>query len=101
MYMRLGFSVAVHVDPEILLIDEVLGVGDFAFTNKCMQRMDQFKAAGKTIVLVTHNPGLAARWCDEALWLDHGTVKAIGAAATVSNAYVQAYSDCSAPTASG
>jgi len=95
MYMRLGFSVAVNVDPDILLIDEVLSVGDMEFTRKCMDRMNAFKASGKTIVLVTHDVGLVGRWCDDALWLDHGRAQIVGKAADVAQAYTAA---CAAPS---
>lgn len=78
MYMRLGFSVAVHVDPNILLIDEVLTVGDAIFIQKCMDKMNKFKKDGKTIVLVTHNLEIVKSWCDEAIWLHDGIVKMIG-----------------------
>jgi lipopolysaccharide transport system ATP-binding protein len=90
MYMRLGFSVAVNVDPEILLIDEVLAVGDLEFTRKCKERMNEFRAAGKTIVLVTHDVGMAGEWCDQAMWLDHGSAMKVGAASEVVKAYVDA-----------
>lgn len=90
MYMRLGFSVAVHIDPEILLIDEVLAVGDAAFTRKCMDRMNHFKKVGKTMVLVTHDLGLVRSWCDEALWLDVGQMKKQGKPADVVEAYIKA-----------
>ncbi len=74
MYMRLGFSVAVHVDPEILLIDEVLAVGDESFGHKCKEVIRQFKAAMKTIVMVTHDMSAVEKWCDEAIWLNNGEV---------------------------
>src|SRR6187401_1414180 len=72
MYMRLGFSVAIHVEPDVLLIDEVLAVGDEAFTRKCLDKIGEFRRRGKTIVLVTHSLGLVEKMCDEALWLRHG-----------------------------
>ncbi len=78
MYMRLGFSVAVNVDPDILLLDEVLAVGDEAFTKKCMARMNEFKARKKTIVLVSHNLPLVESWCDEAIWIDGGEIRKRG-----------------------
>jgi hypothetical protein len=78
MYMRLGFAIAVTVDPDILLIDEVLAVGDEAFQHKCVGKIQEFKARGKTIVLVTHDLGSVERLCDEAVWLDHGRLKAQG-----------------------
>lgn len=74
MYMRLGFSVAVHVDPEILLVDEVLAVGDESFGHKCKEVIRQFKSAMKTIVMVTHDMSAVERWCDEAIWLNMGEI---------------------------
>ena len=78
MYMRLGFSVAIHVDPDVLLIDEVLAVGDEAFTRKCLDKIGEFHRRGKTIVLVTHSLGLVEKMCDETLWLRHGRKAGIG-----------------------
>src|SRR6187401_2876479 len=72
MYMRLGFAVAIHVDPEVLLIDEVLAVGDEAFTRKCLDKIGEFRRHGKTIVIVSHSLGLMERMCDEVLWLRQG-----------------------------
>ncbi len=70
--MRLGFAVAIHVDPDVLLIDEVLAVGDEAFTRKCLDKIGEFRRRGKTIVLVTHSLGLVEKMCDDVLWLRHG-----------------------------
>src|SRR5213596_2705412 len=78
MYMRLGFAVAIHVDPEVLLVDEVLAVGDEGFTHKCLDKFAEFKRRGKTILLVTHSLGMVERFCDEALWLDAGRIKGSG-----------------------
>jgi homopolymeric O-antigen transport system ATP-binding protein len=78
MYMRLGFSVAVHLDPDIFLIDEVLAVGDLPFVHKCLERMDRLKKAGKTIVLVTHQLETARLWCSQAVWIDEGRVRMMG-----------------------
>ena len=78
MYMRLGFAIAVHVDPEILLIDEVLAVGDLQFVRKCHERMSQFKREGKTIVMVTHDLAMVESWCDQAIWLDEGRIRFCG-----------------------
>ena len=72
MYMRLGFAVAIHVDPDVLLIDEVLAVGDEAFTRKCLDKIGEFRRRGKTILLVTHSLGLVEKMCDDVLWLRHG-----------------------------
>lgn len=87
MYMRLGFSVAVHVDPDILLVDEVLAVGDEVFVGKCLQKMDDFKKQGKTIVVVGHDLGLVEQWCDTALLLAGGHVTAQGDPSDVVAAY--------------
>jgi ABC-type polysaccharide/polyol phosphate transport system ATPase subunit len=73
MYMRLGFAVAIHVDPDVLLIDEVLAVGDEAFTRKCLDKISEFRRRGKTILLVSHSLGLVEKMCDEALWLRRGS----------------------------
>ena len=88
MYMRLGFAVAIHVDPEVLLVDEVLAVGDEGFTHKCLDKFAEFKRRGKTILLVTHSLGLVERFCDEALWLDAGQMKGMGDPKRVVGAYV-------------
>jgi ABC-type polysaccharide/polyol phosphate transport system ATPase subunit len=88
MYMRLGFAVAIHVDPDVLLVDEVLAVGDEGFTKKCLDKFAEFKRRGKTILLVTHALGLVERFCDEALWLDGGRMKAMGDPKRVVDAYI-------------
>jgi lipopolysaccharide transport system ATP-binding protein len=78
MYMRLAFSVATHVDPDILLIDEILAVGDEHFSRKSRAKMNEFKRGGKTIVLVTHDLSTVQTWCDEAVWIDAGRIQAVG-----------------------
>ena len=88
MYMRLGFAVAIHVDPDVLLVDEVLAVGDEGFTHKCLDKFAEFKRRGKTILLVTHSLGLVERFCDEALWLDGGRMKGMGDPKRVVGAYI-------------
>ena len=88
MYMRLGFSVAIHVDPDVLLIDEVLAVGDESFTRKCLDKIGEFRRRGRTIVLVTHSLGLVEKMCDEALWLRHGRQAGIGDPKRVVDAYL-------------
>src|SRR6187397_1089066 len=88
MYMRLGFAVAIHVDPDVLLVDEVLAVGDEGFTHKCLDKFAEFKRRGKTILLVTHSLGLVERFCDEALWLDGGKSKGAGDPRRIVGAYV-------------
>src|SRR5207237_1831509 len=71
MYVRLGFAVAVHVDPDILLIDEVLSVGDEEFSAKCIAKIQEMKYRGVTLVFVTHQLDQVRKLCDRALWLDH------------------------------
>jgi len=78
MYMRLGFAVAVHVDPDVLLVDEVLAVGDEYFQHKCFAKIAEFRAKKKTIVLVSHDLGAVGRLCERAIWLDKGRVGAAG-----------------------
>ena len=78
MYVRLGFSVAVHTDPEILLVDEVLAVGDQNFQHKCLERIVELQQRGTTICFVSHNLGAVRRLCSHAIWLDDGIVQAAG-----------------------
>jgi ABC-type polysaccharide/polyol phosphate transport system ATPase subunit len=88
MYMRLGFAVAIHVDPDVLLVDEMLAVGDEGFTHKCLDKFGEFRRRGKTILLVTHTLGLVERFCDEALWLDGGHAITHGDPKRVVDAYL-------------
>lgn len=87
MYMRLGFSVAVHVDPDVLLVDEVLAVGDEAFVRRCLEKMDDFRRQGKTLILAGHDLLLVERWCDAAILLEAGRVTARGFPPDVVAAY--------------
>ena len=87
MVMRLAFSVAIHVDPDILLIDEVLAVGDQSFQAKCFDRILELKNGGKTLLFVSHAPGLVRRLCERCLWLDHGHVVRVGPTEEVMDAY--------------
>jgi len=88
MYMRLGFAVAVHVNPDVLLIDEVLAVGDEAFSHKCLDKFAEFRRRNKTVLLVTHALNLVERFCDEALWLNEGRARAMGDPRRVVSAYI-------------
>src|SRR5207248_5609260 len=88
MYMRLGFAVAIHVNPDVLLVDEVLAVGDEGFTHKCLDKFSEFRRRGKTILLVTHALNLVERFCDEAIWLDAGIARAQGDPKRVVGAYL-------------
>ena len=87
MVMRLAFAVAVNVDPDILIIDEVLGVGDQDFFAKCLQRILEFRRAGKTMICVSHSLDTLGSLCDHGLWLDHGRVRKTGPIAEVIEAY--------------
>ena len=87
MRSKLGFSIAVNIDPEILVIDEALSVGDPTFTDKCLTRMNQFREKGKTIVFVSHSMQQVRDFCDEALWLEGGQIKQIGECKEVADAY--------------
>jgi ABC-type polysaccharide/polyol phosphate transport system ATPase subunit len=87
MFVRLGFAVAVHVNPDILLIDEVLAVGDEAFQRKCMERVRQLQREGRTIVFVTHAVQQVHQICDGAVMLDHGRIRAMGQVAEVIREY--------------
>ena len=88
MYVRLGFSVAISVDPEILLVDEVLAVGDEAFQRKCSEKFNQFRDEGRTVVIVSHAMGAMRQLCDEMAWLDHGVLREVGAPSQVVDEYV-------------
>ncbi|MGH9320559.1 MAG: ABC transporter ATP-binding protein [Vicinamibacteria bacterium] len=88
MYMRLGFAVAIHVSPDVLLIDEVLAVGDEAFVHKCLDKISELRRRGKTILLVTHSLGLVEKMADEALWIDRARVQLRGDPKKVVDAYL-------------
>ena len=87
MRMRLAFSVAVSVDPEVLLIDEAFAVGDQEFQAKCVDRIEQYRNAGKTLICVSHNPEMLRQFCDQGIWLEHGELKRAGSIAEVIAAY--------------
>jgi ABC-type polysaccharide/polyol phosphate transport system ATPase subunit len=90
MYMRLGFAVAIHVNPDVLLVDEVLAVGDEAFAHRCLDKFGEFHRRGKTVLIVTHSLGLVERLCDGAVWLDAGEKRAEGDTKRVIDAYLTA-----------
>ena len=89
MYVRLGFAVAVHVDPDVLLIDEVLSVGDEEFSARCIAKIQEMKFRGVTLLFVTHQLDQVRNLCDRALWIDHGQLEAIGDPMRVVDAYLQ------------
>jgi ABC-2 type transport system ATP-binding protein len=87
MVVRLGFAIAINVDPEILIIDEVLAVGDASFQLRCLEKIDAFRRMGKTVVLVSHGLDQVVKLCSTVIWLDKGRVKMIGPANEVVNEY--------------
>ena len=93
MYVRLGFSVAINVDPDILLIDEVLAVGDEQFQRRCNERFADLRAQGKTIVVVSHALGSVRSMCDDIAWLDNGVLRAVGPAGDLIDQYLAQVAD--------
>jgi ABC-type polysaccharide/polyol phosphate transport system ATPase subunit len=87
MVMRLAFSVAINMDPDLLLIDEVLSVGDTAFQEKCFQKIREFRHSGKSLLCVSHAAGMVGELCDRAIWLDHGEMVMGAAISDVMEAY--------------
>ena len=100
MYVRLGFSVAIHVEPEILLVDEVLAVGDHAFQKRCLDRFAQLKAEGRTIILVSHDLDMVGWLCEQTAWIQQGTLRAAGPSPEVIDRFLDGGA-AGAPTASG
>jgi ABC-type polysaccharide/polyol phosphate transport system ATPase subunit len=101
MYVRLGFSVAINVDPDVLLVDEVLAVGDEAFQRRCADKFADLRDAGKTIVIVSHGLGAVRTMCDRALWLDNGVAKVAGPTSEVIDAYLAGVHNVDAGTEGG
>lgn len=93
MYMRLGFSIAINVNPDVLLVDEVLAVGDAAFVPKCLDRINDFRRRKKTILFVSHDLATVKKTCDRVIWLKEGSVKTIGEPKRVVDAYLQDVAD--------
>jgi ABC-2 type transport system ATP-binding protein len=92
MTVRLGFAIAINVDPEILIIDEVLAVGDVAFQQKCLEKIEDFRKDGRTIILVSHGLSVVAQICDTAMWINKGELQEIGdAQEVVSNYYATSH----------
>ena len=87
MYVRLGFSVAINVDPDVLVVDEVLAVGDAEFQEKCQRKFVDFRDAGKTVILVSHDMSAVTAMCDRVAWLRHGELVTTGEAAPTIEAY--------------
>src|SRR5216684_1126206 len=99
MYVRLAFAVAAHLEPEVLLVDEVLAVGDARFQKKCLGKMGDVARAGRTVVLVSHQLNQIRRLCHRAIWIDGGTMRQNGTAAEVLSAYEVAMSSGDRPSA--
>ncbi len=93
MYVRLGFAVAIHTEPEILLVDEVLAVGDEAFAHRCLRRIEELLATGRTVVFVSHALALVEDLCSRVLWLDRGRVRMTGDPRRVVDAYREAVAE--------
>ncbi|MFC3420070.1 ABC transporter ATP-binding protein [Salinicoccus hispanicus] len=89
MRSRLGFSIAIHTDPDVLIVDEALSVGDETFSNKCIERMKQFQADGKTIFFVSHSAAQISKMCNKALWIHYGEIEDYGEAAPIISKYVK------------
>ncbi len=87
MFMRLGFSVATSINPDVLITDEVLAVGDESFQKKCVRRMEAFLAQGKSLLFCSHSMYHVRKLCQKALWLDHGQVRVVGDVSLVTNSY--------------
>jgi ABC-type polysaccharide/polyol phosphate transport system ATPase subunit len=87
MFVRLGFAVAANVEPEVLLIDEVLSVGDEVFQRRCMEKIEDFRRDGRTIVFVSHGLAQVGQLCEDAAWIDHGDLRMIGPSAQVISEY--------------
>ena len=87
MYLRLGFAISAHMDPDVLLIDEAFSVGDLYFQEKCFRKIQEFQREGRTILLVTHDIGVVERFCDEVIWIDKGCIAAQGTPAEVAHRY--------------
>jgi ABC-type polysaccharide/polyol phosphate transport system ATPase subunit len=88
MYVRLGFAIAINMDPDILVVDEVLAVGDAEFQAKCFQKFLDFRKVGKTVILVSHDTRTVQSMCDQAAWINKGELKAVGPADTTVAAYL-------------
>lgn len=101
MYVRLAFSVAINVDPQLLIVDEILAVGDVSFQRRCLEKFVEFRNEGRTIILVTHDMGGVKSLCDRAIWLEHGKVIDEGDPGTLVEAYTERMLGAEAPAADG
>lgn len=101
MYVRLAFAVAINVDPQLLIVDEILAVGDVSFQRRCMEKFVEFRNEGRTIVLVTHDMGSVKNLCDRAIWLEHGVAIAAGDPAELVESYTERMLGADARTSDG
>ena len=101
MYMRLAFAVAVNVDPDLLIVDEVIAVGDQAFQQKCFERTADLRRRGKTIIIVSHDLASIQRFCDRAIWIEGGKIAADGTPAEVVSRYLEVMGEANPPIAAG
>jgi lipopolysaccharide transport system ATP-binding protein len=95
MFLRLGFAVAAHLEPDVLLVDEVLAVGDSAFQKKCLNAMDEMRSGGRTVLFVSHNMAAVENLCSRALWIDNAQIRLDGPAKSVIEAYMAANAEAS------
>jgi len=89
MYVRLGFAIAINIDPDILVVDEVLAVGDIEFQEKCLEKFREFHRIGKTVILVTHNSEVVREMCDQAAWIKDGSLQEVGPAKKTMASYLK------------
>ena len=101
MYVRLAFAVAINVDPQLLIVDEILAVGDVSFQRRCLEKFVEFRNEGRTIVLVTHDMGSVKNLCDRAIWLEHGNVVDAGDPSDLVEAYTERMLGADARTSDG
>src|SRR5438132_4904990 len=99
MYVRLAFAVAAHLDPEVLIIDEVLAVGDYEFQQRCMGRIQDISKSGRTVLFVSHDMQAVSPLCNRAYWLEDGAIALSGPSADVTAGYLQAQSGVGAERA--
>ena len=89
MFVRLAFAVAINVEPDILIVDEALSVGDYKFQSKCYRKFEEFREQGKTILLVTHDVDTIKKFCSRAIWIEKGILKLDGGTKEVTSLYIK------------
>jgi lipopolysaccharide transport system ATP-binding protein len=101
MHLRLGFAIAIALDPDILLTDEILAVGDEAFQRKCLERIQAYRQGGRTVVLVSHDMNQVRAFCTRAIWLEQGKIRAMGDVYEVTDLYLRSIHESKAPSSPG